>query len=112
METSADVLECGMMGGGKGGAMSYTEDERDRLGALMDKLPSEYYGLWVNGEWEDIILEMAEIIREKRERGRLQIQTMIEESKCPITVRIEYPYFFIADEPTSSSTAHEENDGI
>lgn len=41
---------------------SYTGEEREQLGNLMNRLPNEFYGLWKYHDWEGIVLAMAQIV--------------------------------------------------
>lgn len=49
---------------------TYTDWEHDRLIDLMDELPSEFYGAKSDRDWENIILEMAEIVQASRRRSQ------------------------------------------
>lgn len=62
------------------GREGYTIEERERLYYLVDSLPSTYFGMWPVNEWEDIILELAKIVEEKRKR----LPTNVVKSACPL----------------------------
>lgn len=46
----------------------YTDDEREAVYNLVDKLPSLYFGSYDEQDWEGLALQLAEIIKAKQAR--------------------------------------------
>lgn len=61
----------------------YTEDERDELYVIIDKLSSDFFGGF--GDWEALVIRASTIIQHKKERSYLSKSRRVKESSFTVS---------------------------